>query len=88
MENGTWTERRSVSCVSDVYNNTAQAGLYTEGPCHKHEWSLDQTDPPGGKLIWNILSKKGESSEEEVPNLRVGSPTKSRKEKTEGSRDD
>lgn len=27
----------SVSCVSDVYSNTAQAGLYTADSFHKHE---------------------------------------------------
>lgn len=50
---------RSVSCVSHVYTNTAQAGLHAVGPFYKHERSpaLDQTDPPGGNLIWNILSK-------------------------------
>lgn len=69
MEKGTCTGSQSVSWVLDVYNNTAQTRLFTVGPWHKHEWSpvLDQTDPPGGNHIWNILSK-GESSEE-VPHL-------------------
>lgn len=48
----------SVSCVSDVYSNTAQAGLHTAGSFHKHEWSpvVDRTHPAGGNLICNILS--------------------------------
>ncbi len=89
MENGTRTGSRSVSCVSDVYNNTAQAGLHTEGPCHKHEWSpvLDQTDPPGGNPIWNILSK-GKSSEEEAHNLGGWEAHEEPRKKTEGSGDD
>lgn len=59
MENGTWAGSHSVSCVLDVYNNSAQAGLYTVGPFHKHKWGLvlDQTDPPGGNHIGNILSE-------------------------------
>lgn len=48
----------SVSCVSDVYSNTAQAGLHTAGSSRKHEWSpvVDRTHPAGGNLICNILS--------------------------------
>lgn len=48
----------SVSCVSDVYSNTAQAGPHTAGSSRKHEWSpvVDRTHPAGGNLICNILS--------------------------------
>lgn len=48
----------SVSCVSDVYSNTAQAGLHTAGSFRKHEWSpvVDRKHPAGGNLICNILS--------------------------------
>lgn len=58
---GMWTRSRSVSCVSMVYNNTAQAALYTVGPFGKHKWSPipDQTDPPGGNHICSILSEGG-----------------------------
>lgn len=52
---GKWDgdENRSVSCVSDVYTSTAQAGLHAVGTFYKHERIpvLDQTDPPGGNLI-------------------------------------
>lgn len=58
---GTWTRSRSVSCVSMVYNNTAQAALHTVGPFGRHKWSPipDQTDPPGGNHICSILSEGG-----------------------------
>lgn len=58
---GTWTRSRSLSCVSMVYNNTAQAALYIVGPFGKNKWSPipDQTDPPGGNHICSILSEGG-----------------------------
>lgn len=70
----------SVSCVSDVYSNTAQAGPHTAGSFHKHEWSpvVDRTHPAGGNLICNILSNS-ESWEE------VGGPAETN---SYGSRED
>lgn len=47
-----------VSCVSDIYSCSAQAGLTTVELFNTEDRKtpLDQTDSPGGNLISNVLA--------------------------------
>lgn len=72
FHDGKWDVDRESLCVMcfQMFTIIQLEQVYTPwAPFHKHEWGrvVDQTDPPGGNLDWNILSKA--ESQEEVPSV-------------------